>query len=302
MFIDHRSSVRGPLPEAETTRRLNLARRLSVALAADPNVRGIAVTGSAAHGRCDRVSDLDMILYLREPVSDETFERLVREAKESGGDLYGGNAAEGFALWKVVEGIKVDHGYDRVDEMQSRIDKVLDESNLDLDTQLMIDGIRTGVVLHDPDGHVAGWIERTNEYPVALAHAMIGKFLGQRPAWIWHHMIADRGEVMMWREEALELTKRLLAVLYALNRRWHPGKLKGLDRGELSFAISPPVFRGRLERLFTDELDRAVQVAEALTAEVFALVEQHEPACVEAVEKARSRFRMPVPGLPTMDV
>lgn len=300
MFIDHRQSARGISAEAETARRLNLARRLSAALADDPNVRGIAVTGSVAHGRCDRVSDLDMILYLRKPVCEAMFDRLVREAKESGGDLYGGNAAEGFALWSIVEGIKVDHGYDRIDEMGARIDRVLNESDLDLDTQLMIDGIRTGMILYDPDTVVAGWIERTNEYPVALARAMIGEFLGQRPAWIWHHMIADRGEIMMWREEALELTKRLLAVLYALNRRWHPGKLKGLDRGELSFAISPPVLRGRLERLFTDDLHRAVQVGEALTVEVFALVEQHEPACADVLARARERFRMPVPGSPTM--
>lgn len=267
----------------------------------DPNIRGIALTGSVAHGRCDAVSDLDIILYLRGPVSEETFERLVREAKESGGDLYGGNAAEGFALWKVVDGIKVDHGYDRASDMEARLTRVLDENDLDLDTQLMIDGIRTGIVLHDPDGLIAGWIARVNEYPDTLAHTMIGKFLAQRPAWVWRRMIADRGEIMMWREEALELTKRLLAVLYALNRRWHPGKLKGVDRADLSFDVTPPVLRGRIEQLFTTDLHDAVRVAEALTEDVFALVERHEPACAEALDRARTRFRMPVPGSPTME-
>jgi hypothetical protein len=287
-------------PTPRSGELLAIFREASREYAALPQTICIYVVGSAALGVCDGHSDVDSTVLLREKMTQEFVDREKARAIAEGGGFYGGDAENGFALYRVVEGVKLDFGFGTAEQTESYFDDVLLKHDCDeLDKQLIIDGIRRGIVVHGDDAKWREWVARSDEYPEALARKMVETHLRVTPPWVMRGMGADRGDVLFLVECFLEQQKRLLAVLYGLNRLYHPGKLKGGPRRRDAFKIAPRALFDRFESVYRDrDLHAAVDEMEALTLETIELVERHMPDVDTA--KARQRLAMNNANLPEL--
>ncbi len=273
----------------ETKRLLERARRHVTEFTSMPGFAAAIVTGSVARGNCDAASDIDTILYFDAPHPPERLEEQKRIAEASGGGFYYGTPEEGFGVYRFVDGIKCDYGFDLVSELETHIEDVTERADLDLDKQLIIDGVRTAIVLAGED-RVAEWRRRTDEYPAKLGDAMLEKHLPMPPAWVLAEMGAARDDRFLLIEEFTNVARNVLGVLCALNRVYHPGKLKGARRTLDRLKIAPPDVGARLERLFSSEPEPAVFDAIRIVEETYALVERERPDV--DLTRARKRFEI----------
>src|SRR5262245_25266223 len=76
-----------------------------------PNVEAVVLTGSVARGVSDAASDLDILVFLREPLSAAEFEAEVAAARASGGSKHDGESGDSFSVFHYVEGRKVDFAF-----------------------------------------------------------------------------------------------------------------------------------------------------------------------------------------------
>lgn len=251
-----------------------------------PTFRGAMITGSVARGQCDRHSDVDCSIYLTEPPDDELMDRECERAKESGGGVYSKHPGMGFAIYRMIDGVKVDFGIGPSSEVDGVLNAVLEEHDTNTIFQLIIDGIRRCRPVYGHD-LIAEWIRRTDEYPEALAEKMVTEHLAIPAPWIMKGMAAARGDYIMLKEEVLRMQKCVMGILYGLNREWHPGKLKGYDHRD-ALAIAPPDLGARLRKCWSEDLIAAADEASAILEETVSLVEQHMPS----VDTSKARWRL----------
>jgi hypothetical protein len=216
------------MPESTSLnqRLLELAQRVAREFRNDPRVDAMMLTGSVAIGCGDRGSDLDIILYLNTPLGEEEFEGHKRLARESGGGFYFGTA-EGFAVYRRVNGVKVDLGFGTTAETETLLASVLDHHSTDAVQHQVIAGLLESVPLH---GHerLAGWCARVLPMPRDLQIALLRENLRITPLSILEAMAANRDDRLFWCESVLAIQTRMLKLLYTLDGCYFPGKLKGL--------------------------------------------------------------------------
>lgn len=269
-------------------RLLDLARRNAERYVRDPNVRAILVTGSVAVGTADENSDVDVILYLNRPADQAFFDRELALAEANDGALYAGTPEEGFGLYRYDEGVKCDFGFGTVAETDQLITDVLETHDMELVKQQIIAGIRASIPLHGAS-IIEAWKSRTDAYPDGLGDKMIQHHLRVVPIWILRTMGAARGDRLFLTESFLDTTRRLLGVLYGLNRVYHPNKLKGAGSLIDTLEPAPADLRARLTVLYERPPDVAVDELERLVLDVYDLVDAHAPGVDTG--PARAHFR-----------
>ena len=262
----------------------SIARQIADEYLSDSRVEGAVVVGSVARGLVDQVSDIDLMLYLHEGYSEEEMKRENQRAIDSGGNTYGGTPEEGFGLWRCVEGVKVDLGFNIIANIEELINEVLENHSLENDYHLIVDGIQRSAVLGGEE-LVGGWKERMNDFPEKLARKMVESHLRLTPLWVARDMSAGRDEVIWFRELTLEYLRRLLWVLCGLNRRYYPGKLKGFAHVAEGLDIAPADFRTRAESLLNDSPTHVLTTLTDLVTETYDLVDREMPE----VETAKAR-------------
>lgn len=257
-------------------RLLEVARRNAVRFADDPRVVGAVVTGSVARGLADGASDIDTILYLDEPLSDEEFRVIERRAHRSGGGLYGGTAADGFALWEVVDGIKCDFSYTHRAEFEKLCRGMLDDPTPDETTQLVIGGFVDAIPVLGDDW-VEGWQKKLSAYPPTLARRQVERNLPITSIWVLERMGVERDDFLLVADTTGRAIRRVLGVLYGINRLYDPGKLKGFAQVAPRLTHTPIDLECRIRRILSAQDRTAVETLSALIDDVHALVEEHLP-------------------------
>lgn len=198
--------------------------------------------------------------------------------------MYGGSPEEGFALYRFVNGVRCDIVFDLVSTMETRLSQVLDDYCTDERKQLMIRSVRESVLLYGQE-LIDSWRRRSDTYPDGLAHAMVRKHLNATPRWVLEKMGADRGERLFLYDCFMHNIRRLLAVLFGLNRTFHPAKLKGIKQIVDALPLAPADFWARTETLFEKPLTTAVADFADLVEEIYVLVEQN----MEEIDTSRAR-------------
>ena len=236
------------------------------------------LTGSAAIGESDYSSDLDLILY---------YDRLPSEAalaacrEELGGTDHVelGRADEEFGEQFKVEGIDCQLGHGTVAAWERDMAAVLVGLEVDTPIQKALGGLLQGIVLHDPDGLLAGWRARASEYPEALRVAMIEVNLAIPATWYISDRLKPRDAKLWLREELIGDAYQLLGVLAGLNRVYFSRfQFKRLRRFADSLPIAPDNLADRIDLLAEADEDLAVATLEQLVTEVRELVRVHLPA------------------------
>jgi hypothetical protein len=251
-----------------------------------PKVAAMLLTGSVATGDVDGASDVDLILYLHESFTRDEYETEVAAAKASGGELHFGDHEQGFAVWHFIGGRKVDFGIGLKTQTGEIIDALLVKHDPNPTFQLVARGILAGEALKD-DGTIEGWKQRLSDYPAKLGEATVKACLRFMPAWVMLEMGARRDDAFLVYESALPAASNLCGVLAALNRRYHPGKAKRLDKFAAELALAPRDFAARLRSVFGGALVPAVQTLDALIQETLDLVDTHMPGVSTADCRAR---------------
>lgn len=256
---------------------ITLARRSYIRFKT-PDLISVILTGSAAKGYADDYSDLDTILIYKNPLSNEEFERIVKEAKESGGGLYNGNPEQGFSVYYFIEGIKCDFGFGNQSETQKLFSEVTEESDepVDLIKHLQVSGFIDGVMLFDKNW-LQPLIDKARDMPSALKQKLIRQHLKFLPKWAFEKMAVERNDILFYNECIMEDISNMIAILCGLNGIYHPGKLKGAEFTINKMKIKPVNFTGRYKNIFKLNGYEASEELYKLINETLELIDRHMP-------------------------
>ena len=256
---------------------LEMARQNTAVFQQNPHIAAILVTGSVAKGLADANSDIDVILYYDALPSEAEYEMYRQAAFDSGGGFYGGSAAEGFALYQFIDGIRHDFAHGLLSETAALLDEFFAKPDLDnMNKQIALNGILTGVPLKGAD-YIQMWQEQLASYPPQLSELLVKKYLRFRPHWVLQKMGVDRNETIFLQEELLTAVQNIFGVLCGLNKLYHPGKIKGLDHTIAQMNVAPHEVARRLPALFEVDGQKAVSQLKELIEETISLVETHLP-------------------------
>ena len=278
-----------------------LAHQLSAVYAAHPRCRAIILTGSAAEGLSDRLSDLDLILYYEElPTEDEL--RVGRE-RSSGGERTWlmDDRAEG-ALFEAypVRGVECQCGHVTLARWERDVAEVLVRHTVETPLHKAMDGMLHAIPLHG-EPLVRQWQQRIAAFPPELAEGMVRHYLSFFPLWSLQDRLGTRDAVLWVVQGLTEAAYHVLGVLAGLNRRYFtPFQFKRLRRFVETLDIAPEDLADRLERLVLVDQAMAGPALAALVAETVALVEHHMPQ-VDTTPVRRQLGRRASPWAPDWD-
>jgi predicted nucleotidyltransferase len=276
-------------PESRYLR--TIAERNAARLASDPNVLAILLMGSVARGESDRISDIDCAVYYQEIPDEDAYNEILRRATESGGGVHGGDRENGIAVYEYVDGVRCDFAHSTLALWEKDVSPVLEHFEADSPYQKVLGGVLEGIPLYGDE--VIATLKEKAAYPDGLARAMIEKHLLFFPTAIMEKMQAERGDLLWLHESLVESQKNVLGVLMGLNRHYHWGEYKRVDRLAAELAIAPAGLAARLRRIFTTSPVDAVREMGFLADETLTLVETHFPDI--DLTAARKRLHFPLP-------
>ncbi len=262
-----------------------LARDLAERLAAHPQVAAVALAGSTTGGGGDEHSDIDLYVYLTAPLDAGARAKLAADRGTTGRVEIDNRFFEPGDEWAdASSGVGVDIMYRDPAWIEDRLEAVLDRHEAGLGyTTCFWFNVRTSTPLFDRDGWFARLQRRASApYPDALARAIVAKNLpmlrDNRCSYLEQMRLADA------RRDAIGLNHRSAAflasyfdLLFALNRRPHPGEKRLLRHGVAEGMRYPEGMAAGIDALLagiaTPGDGRALEAAGALAAEMAALVD-----------------------------
>lgn len=245
----------------------------------------IALGGSAGAGLADAQSDLDVYIFWRAPLAppDERTARLRKVADPDSVrvDIH----SWGLEDWLTVGGRKIELVYLSLDELQSQIEQAYGDG-LDGDawTTAFLYSAAQSQVYYDPTGELQSIRDRLlASYPEPTYQAIL-----RRRAPLLAVACKDITRAQ-GRNDVLQAQQRLVAhqalwfnLLFALNRRYHPGEKRLLTHAERC-PIRPADLTVRwtdLARRSPDDTHISALIS-ALNADLVVLIEQHSGIRVE---------------------
>lgn len=210
----------------------DLLARVTAAFSGLPGLTGILLIGSAATGRADYFSDLDLLC-----VWDELLDRPRRylalrtlgEPERTSPQLL---RFERLELDRLRLGSReVEFLHVPLPTLERLAEQVLDR----LETERCAPDrygfwsplvwLQTGIVLVDTDGRLASLQERAQHFPDALALKIIGQqFAALKLPVLYHlHKAAMRGDGVFLHTILDDIIGHLLPVIFAFNGRFYPG-------------------------------------------------------------------------------
>lgn len=269
-------------------KRMQLAQQNAARFAQNKQVIGILLAGSVSRGTADTYSDIDCSIYYASPPSEAEFEALCDQAVASGGGVFGGTAASGFAVYEYINGIKCDFGHIAFDQVTQQLQKLIDNPPLEGgDDHIFLSGFYDGLPLYGSD-LISSWQRKLDSYPTELADGWVQKHLRFSPRWVLETMGFARGDIAFVQETLLEATNNIFNILCGLNHIYPPGKLKGMAWSIRKMTHKPPNLLTRLENMFQlcyANIDQTVAELYQLIDETLTLVETHMPH----IDTSRSR-------------
>ncbi len=257
---------------------LCLGRRVYAAYSNLPTLRAFMITGSAAEGKADFYSDLDMTAYHEElPSNDE----LVKARLLAGGGdriwLLGDRADGSFAESFILEGVEVQIGHATLAAWERDMDLVLEKLEVDSPLQKAFTGVQICVPLAGEE-LVQAWRDRLAHYPDGLQYAMVEKHLTFFPLWGLETRMGGRDATIWTYQSLVESCHNILAILAGLNRLYFTTfQFKRMASFVSQMGIAPAGLASRMEGLFTSPPREAAVELERLVSETLDLVDTHLP-------------------------
>ncbi|MBM6747527.1 DUF4037 domain-containing protein [Bifidobacterium ruminantium] len=234
---------------------MSLVDELVVAMSVWPEVEAITLGGSRATGNNDKKSDYDVYVYVTATVPAERRRRLL--------DKYCGHMEIDNDFWETEDdctlndGVGIDILYRDLDRFSNNVADVVERFHANNGyTTCMWHNMLTSRILFDRDGRYAAARQRFDvPFPEALRRNIISRNMrlltGNLPSYDKQiRTAASRGDKIAVNHRVAAFMESYFDVLFALNRRTHPGE-KRLGRiAERDCAILPEDFRANLDTLF----------------------------------------------------
>ncbi|MEQ1823219.1 MAG: hypothetical protein ABL949_11960 [Fimbriimonadaceae bacterium] len=257
----------------ESLNRIEIARRVSDAHLAIPTYRAGFITGSAAEGIADEVSDIDMGLFFETfPGRDDLVK--VRESLDPNPPKWElGSYEDEEVLYSIrIDDIEVQYGINTVAAGQGYADKICrGEMGTSPEIKIAI-GTLFCIAFHGEE-LINGWREQFKHYPESYRVEAMKKFLKLRPLDDLIPKIVGRNAEIWIRRDLMERVYQMCAALGALNHIWFSEfQFKRSDSWCAKLTICPPDFGARCKSVATLELERAIPIALELDQETRALV------------------------------
>lgn len=261
---------------APTEHLRGLARRIADAALERVPLRAALLVGSAGRGDADFYSDLDLIVYVDEPPSDEALDA-IRNAVGGMNPIRRERTEHACGEEFELGGVRTEVPFITVSRVEWHLDQLLRElEEIDSPNQKVFLGILEGLPLYGEDV-IERWRSRLRAYPEPLRRAMIERYWDFFPVWYYRQAMAVRDAELWRRDVLLDAAFNLLGVLAGLNRLYYTRfQLKRTRELVAQMALAPPDLAERLESLFSvapapasAELERLVNETRALVAAEF---------------------------------
>ena len=269
-----------------TEQRLPLARRIAEAYAADANARVVMIAGSVGRGSADRYSDVEIDVYYD---AAPTLADRAAAVERAGATLE--QLAQDEDEWEeqmLVDGLHVHTSTFLVTTMERYLREVVDECATRLDAQSRLFSLQHGVTVKG-EAQVEHWRTRADAYPEGLRHAMLAESLSFDRFRYAAEMLAARDDLLLLYDVFVDVGRRILGALLAVNRIYAPSPvyLKSMDETIALMPIAPGDLARRLKQAFRIDPPAAVADLDALVEETFELVEMHVPGLDRALYRGR---------------
>ena len=253
-----------------------MVNRLFEELAALPAVEAIALGGSRAGESYDEKSDYDVYLYCTEPVPEAARRDILSRCCD--------RMEIGNQFWEYEDnctlknGVDIDILYRSLDAFTADVASVVEECRARNGyTTCMWHNLMTCRIVYDRDGRLAAAKRRFDvPYPEALRQRIIERNMRllhtALPA--YDAQIAKavrRGDRVSVCHRTAAFLESYFDVIFALNRRTHPGEKRLVQLCRARCPVLPERFEENLDGLFGDLFARPERVGEDLAAIVGAL-------------------------------
>lgn len=255
-----------------------IAKRIARAHAGIPGVRASMVTGSAAEGKSDFYSDIDMTVYYDELPPDETLQaaQVALGASERVwfvDDRDNGGLMEAYT----IDGVECQIGHITVAAWERDMASVLEGLDVTSPLQKALSGTLTCLPLFG-DSWIEKWKGIARNYPDALAQAMVEKHLNFFPIWGLQGRMSTRDATLWVQQSVIEASHNMLAILAGLNRVYFSTfQFKRMQAFVAELRIAPENLAARIEALCHAPASVAAPALEELVRETVALVSEHMP-------------------------
>lgn len=212
-----------------------------------PGFAGFSLGGSVASGLADAASDLDLHVYVRDPLASAT-ERASRLAElADAGSLKVGITSWGLEDHLRVGGLLVELVYVDLGHLEAEVERAYGEGlGGEAFVTAQFDYLASGRVLHDPAGalgRLRGWLlagypEPTRQRIVRDTPFLLETYLVQLRG------AQARGDLLYVQHRRYTVQTVFFNLLFALNRRYHPGE-KRLLAHAAGCEIRPPALERR---------------------------------------------------------
>lgn len=251
--------------------------KINIGLFSNLDIKAAAVTGSIAKGYGDENSDIDTIVILNNNLSQNEFDRIVSDAKASGGDLYHGSPEEGCAVYYYINGVRCDFGFGHYSETETLINEMLEKPDMDLMKHLQVSGLIDSYIIKDSDWLKPFVKKAEDNFSKELQVMMVSHFKKFHPKWAIEKMTVGRGDILYYYDSIVEMTGNIIGILCGLNKFYHPGKLKGVEHTIDKMRIKPRDFIKRYNNILISEKYAALKELFNLVRETFNLIDEHLP-------------------------
>ncbi|MBS1494289.1 MAG: hypothetical protein JST55_12300 [Bacteroidetes bacterium] len=255
---------------------ISLAKKVSDSYKSNPDFAASMVTGSSAKGISDMNSDVDMSIFYKKPISKKHFEEIKKSAIDSGGGFYHGDHKNGFAVYHIIDGVKVDTGHGTITNHEKMIKAFLKNPTLDYNHQIIASGTLFAIPLYGKQ-FINKWKKWYSNYPEKLEDLMIKENLRFHSKWVLEKMGLERNESVFVTETILKSLENSVKVLCGLNNEYHPGKLKGMNYTIKNLKHKPKNLKYCVNSIFKIPQEKAVKEVNKLVKETVKLVEKYRP-------------------------
>src|SRR5579884_1282842 len=199
---------------------VSLARQLAAAYTVHAKPVAILLTGSAALGESDRYSDLDLILYYETLPTDDELATVRAAVSVTDYTPLGPRTTRECAESYRVADVDCQVGHVTIAGWEEDMASVLERLDVTSPIQKAIGGLLEGIALHG-EALIQKWQAAADNYPNALAEAMVEHYLRFFPLWYVQERLALR-DATLWEHHILvESAQNILGVLAGLNRLYY---------------------------------------------------------------------------------
>lgn len=240
------------------------------------DVKAIAVTGSVASGIVYPSSDIDIIAYVEGSISDSLRQYVEQDLQISQGKIIA-ITEEALAVNYWLQQTKCEVVYFSERLACRKLDSLLKDYDISLNTHTVATGILKARILYDPAGLISGWKDRLSQFPDELATSLIKANLDFFPEPVLKASYMERSDHLYVIEGKLRNQDKLLSILCGLNRMYHPGKWKSVGQIYEQMSIKPINLEHRMNMVWQLPMEESIELLSELIYETLDLIRLQMP-------------------------